>query len=118
MAKKKESPLSAQVLLRSARGEAPAGDAVITAETLERYLPSTEAAERVREELSRAGFEVGQLVGNSFSITAPVKTFEKAFGTGVREAAKAGTELSAAGLPRDVAAVTFTPPPDFGPTSY
>lgn len=115
---KKNPPLSAQVLLRSASGEAPAGDEVITAETLERHLPSAEAAERVRERLSRAGFEVGPLVGNSFSITAPVKTFEKVFGTGVREAAEQGREIPAAGLPREVAAVTFTPPPDFGPTSY
>ncbi|HYN22428.1 MAG TPA: hypothetical protein VE078_15815 [Thermoanaerobaculia bacterium] len=120
MAKKKESPLSAQVLLRSARGEAAAGDAVITAETLERYLPSTEAAERVRQRLSLAGFEAGPLVGNSFSITAPAKTFEKVFGTGVREAASEGRELDdlPGSLAKDVAAVTFTPPPDFGPTSY
>jgi hypothetical protein len=120
MAKKKakEPSLSAQVLLRSASGEAPAGDAVITAATLERYLPSPEAAERVRDRLARAGFEVGPLVGNSFSITAPVETFEKNFGSGVREAAEKGQEIPADDLPREVAAVTFTPPPDFGPTSY
>jgi hypothetical protein len=130
MAKRKEQVLSAQVVLRPASGRKLGGDSAITAETLAQYQPSPEAAKRVREKLARAGFEIGPLVGNSFSITAPASTFQKFFATKVREAGKGGLEFESAGgmelaaeaLPRslaeDVAAVTFTPPPDFGPTSY
>lgn len=132
MAKKKSKQegrtLSAQVLLRPASGREVAGDTVITTETLEQYLPSPEVAERVRVRYSRAGFEVGPVVGNSFSITAPASKFEQALHTKVREAGKGavefagGPELSPEALPRelaeDVATVTFTPPPDFGPASY
>src|SRR5687767_13675134 len=116
--KKEERTLSAQVLLQPASGRELAGDSVITTETLGHYQPSPEAAERVRERYSRAGFEVGPLVGVSFSITAPASVFEKVFKGGVREAVKKGLELSTKELPRelaeDIAAVTFTPPPDFG----
>jgi hypothetical protein len=130
MAKTEERTLSAQVLLRAASGRELKGDTAITAETLEHYLPSPEGARRARETLSQAGFETGPLVGNSFSITAPRATFEKFFRTRIREtekgswefASSGGMELSGAALPKelaaDVEAVTFTPPPDYGPTNF
>ena len=123
MAAKKEEPtLSAQVLLKPESGRELTGESAITTETLGQYQPSPEAAERVRKRYARAGFEVGPLVGISFSITAPASAFEKVFKTRIREAGKGDLELPKKALPRelaeDVAAVTFTPPPDFGPTSY
>lgn len=126
--------LSAQVVLRSASGRSPGGETAVTAENVHEYAPAPAAAESARRAFAEAGFEVGEVAGNSFSITAPAATFEKVFKTEVRRTedrgAKArggasegpGYELPVDKLPaslaRGVAAVTFTPPPDFGPTSY
>lgn len=126
--------LSAQVMLRSASGKAPGGETLVTAENVHEYAPAPEAAEALRRAYAEAGFEVGGLVGNSFSVTGPAATFEKVFkvdlrrdeGRGVTARAEAGGEAgyeiplehAPARLARGVAAVTFTPPPDFGPTSF
>lgn len=108
-------------------------EALITSENIEEYLPAPAAAAEAQRFFSEAGFEVGGVVGNSFSITAPPRLFEKMFGVKIRLEENASVkalsadgvesyELPVAALPeelrRDVAAVTFTPPPDFGPTSY
>lgn len=76
---------------------------------------------------------MGPVVGNSFSITAPADTFRKVFDaqlryedkTGVQAMQKDGSssyELPLNELPRAVTrqieAVTFTPPPEFGPTNF
>jgi hypothetical protein len=124
---KKQHSLSAQVVLKAASGKSPAGQA-ITSENIREYLPSQESIRIARSALTEAGFEVGNVVANSFSITAPTATFEKVFGArirrdpqrGVTEAGQGGTlELPLKKLGRDVAgvieAVTFSPPPDFGP---
>lgn len=133
MARKKEEQLSAQVVLRSAGGMAPGSTTTITSENVREYLPSTQATAEARLAFQAAGFQVGQAVGNSFSITAPAKTFEKVFKVKVQRDKEKGVmaqastsegsyELPVNKLPEDtrrhVAAVTFTPPPDFGPTSY
>lgn len=126
--------MSAVVVLRSAGGHAPGGEDMITSENVREYMPAPASAEEARRAFAGAGFEVTEVVGNSFSITAPAKVFEKTFkvklsreeGKGVTAQAdtdaEAGYELPVAKLPvplsRHVAAVTFTPPPDFGPTSY
>lgn len=81
-----------------------------------------------------AGFTVGNLVGNGFSITAPAATFEKLFKVKLQSGEKGSVtaaqgkkggesyELPVHALPKEtahrIAAVTFTPPPDFGPTGY
>jgi hypothetical protein len=61
---------------------------------------------------------MGDMVGNSFSITAPESTFERVFGT----RGAGSLELPLHALPKTltdhVEAVTFTPPPDFGPTNF
>jgi hypothetical protein len=132
MPSKKRQQVSAQVVLRPASGKSPHKRAAITSENISEYLPSAEAAARAQERFASHGFEVGPVVANSFSITAPVETFEKVFGTrlilegeGARRSVRAGSgsyELSLDSLPESlsesVEAVTFTPPPDFGPTSY
>jgi hypothetical protein len=129
----KKETISAQVVLRPASGRLPDPSETITQESLSQYAPSASQAQQARTVFAEAGFEVGDVVGNSFAITAPVSTFEKIFGTrlkktkrSVRSAAAAdnplGNELPLASLPKDLAesliAVTFSPPPDFGPTSF
>jgi hypothetical protein len=100
-----------------------------TAETAERLLPDPRSAERAQAFFRRAGFEVTAPFGPSFSIVGPADLFERAFGTrlqahkdrGVRTA-EDQLELPLERVPADVRhsleAVTFTPPPDFGPTRY
>ncbi len=126
--------MSAQIILRSATGASPLGEASITAQNVREYLPSDEATTVTRRAFKSEGFEVGEVIGNSFSITAPAATFEKVFKVklqrdeekGVMARDKSGGEeryeLPVANLTGDlkrhVAAATFTPPPDFGPTSY
>lgn len=134
MATKKDEQLSAQVVLRSAGGTAPGSTTQVTSENVREYLPSSSAVTEARHALEEAGFEVGNVVGNSFSISATAKTFEKVFKVKLQSDKEKGVtarasradeesyELPVGKLPEDarrhVAAVTFTPPPDFGPTSY
>jgi hypothetical protein len=133
MALKPEQTVSAQVLLRAASGKRPDRDSRITAENINDWLPSGEIALRVREAFRVLGFEVGDLVGNSFSITGPVHLFESVFKTRLRQLNSGGIqfstteqasnyELDSRKIPHDlreyVADVTFTPPPAFGPTDY
>ena len=107
---------SAQVVLRPASG-VPIDPAMITAANVAQFAPDPATADRVRRALADLGFEIGPFVGNSFAITAPAPTFERVFG---RSSPARGLELPLDGLTADVAepiqAVTFTPPPAFGPT--
>lgn len=124
--------VSAQVILRPADGRDIPLNAAITAESLTRYLPSKEAASRVIEFFRKAGFTVGPLVGISFSISGTAATFQSLFEVdlqrdqhGVRTANPAGAagyQLPVDSLPdqvrAEVSSVTFSPPPDFGPTQF
>jgi hypothetical protein len=124
-----QGTLSAQVVLRPKDGGELTGDEAITSDTVERYLPSPEAASRVAGYLQGAGFEVSDVAGISFSITGPQALFEERFGDRLERRRERGVEsvrtengrleLSLDRLPPEVArhvqAVTFTPPPDFGP---
>jgi hypothetical protein len=120
--------LSAQVVLRGAGGKRPHGGAVITAENVHEYAPPPEAAAAVRRLLTEAGFDLGPVVGNSFSVTAPASVFRQVFRIELREddrgvrTAGGKYELPRRGLPPPlsnwVEAVTFSPPPDFGPTNF
>jgi len=124
---------SAQVVLRSAAGDVPGPAAAITAASLAQYLPAAHQAAAVQQTFREAGFETGELVGNSFSITAAPERFEAFFGArldqGVsgglrvlREGGGAQDELPLDRLPPHVAApiatVALVPPPEFGPASY
>ena len=125
--------VSAQVVLRSASGRAIDDRAVITAETLKDFAPSPETVARATAAFAAAGFDVGAMVGISFSITAPVSTFEDTFKIQLRQQEHGGIEavaddgigtydlpLHALSKPTSdlIVAVTFTPPPDFGPTEF
>jgi hypothetical protein len=79
-------------------------------------------APRVKERLAAAGFQVGPLVGNSFSIAGPVKLFEGVFkmpAGGQSQQPFPVKELPLTGLEPDVRepiqTVLFTQAPDFGP---
>lgn len=132
MARKKQKQVSAQVMLRSASGATPEGTTSVTVENVHQYLPSSSSITEARQAFANAGFEVGPVVGNSFSITALKRTFEKVARVRLTEDKMSGVraqvgeqlsyELPIEKLPEDlrrhVAAVTFTAPPDFGPTNY
>jgi hypothetical protein len=135
MAHKKEKTISAQVILRSASGKAVTGQKAITSANVRDYMPSDEALAAATQAFSAAGFEVSAAGPTGFSITASEKIFEKVFETrlqapeggagGTQVSRKDGStslELPLRGLPRElsqyVEAVTFTPPPDYGPTSF
>lgn len=134
MPSKKVQLISAQVVLKSASGKSFDGKTAITSENIDDYSPSQDSVASAAAGFSEAGFEVGNMVGNSFSITAPKSTFEKFFKVRLQakergdvkvaaaKDATAGYELPLRALPRNlsqvVVAVTFSPPPDFGPSSY
>jgi hypothetical protein len=71
-----------------------------------------------------AGFTVGALIANNFSLTAPVPVFQSLFGVVQVNAARAGTKsvLPLNALPRSaqnaIEAIVVPRPPDFGPRSY
>jgi hypothetical protein len=121
-----EDRLAAQVVLRPASGELT-GDEPITSENVQRFLPSPDAVAVTEAFFRDAGFEVANVVGNSFSIVGSPSAFEDAFGERPERAGEGvrvrggGIELDLGSLPepvrRHVAAVTFTPPPEFGPTN-
>ena len=118
--------LSATVLLRPAAGGTHEG---VTAATVERSLPDPAALDRAQRFFEAAGFDIGPAVGPSFSITAPRDLFERTFGTRLEhdetlgiKATGGGVELPLHVVPPELTdslqAVTFTPPPAFGPTEY
>jgi hypothetical protein len=126
------SPIvSAQVLLRPASGRRIGGRDEITSENIRDYAPPAEAAALARETFEADGFDVGPLVGISFSIAAPVSTFERVFEASIAvEAGRVSVtrgkgsslELPLDALPEPlrnvIEAVTFERPLDFGPGAY
>jgi hypothetical protein len=123
--------LSAQVVLGPAGGPQATE---VTAATLADHAPDPEAARDVADHLRTAGFEVGDLTGISFSVTARRTRFEEVFGAPLAVGQEtSGTVTSAttadgalelpldrlpADVRRSVTAVTFTAPPDFGPGGF
>jgi hypothetical protein len=123
--------VSALVVLRPRDGSGFTGREQVTSETIERYLPAPEAVSEATAFFEAAGFDVSPTVGISFSIAGPQSLFEEAFGERLvhgsqgsvetLRTARGSLELALDRLPPEVAghleAVTFTPPPDFGPTN-
>lgn len=129
----KDVVISAQVILPSASGKVVDGETVITAENISDYVPSPDTVAKASEAFTQLGFHVGQMVGISFSITALASTFEEVFAVQLCQEANGGImaleedgsatyEIPLRALPESVSAlvisVTFTPPPDFGPTEF
>jgi hypothetical protein len=115
-----EQPAAALVVLRPAGGGDVTGEP-ITAATVREHQPDPQAAERARRAFADAGFEVGPLVGISFSIAGPRRLLESRF-PGFDELEGTGAELPLDRLPADtadaVAAVVSEKPPDFGPGNW
>jgi len=122
--------ISAQVILKPEKGKGFDKESIITAQTLEKYLPSMESLRQTRDFFSKSGFEIGPAIGNSFSITASAKWFENFFNVHLFYLENGAImsewqDTKRYELPIDVIpkwikdmvmAITFTPPPDFGPT--
>jgi hypothetical protein len=117
--------VSAQVVLVAASGARPDPQDRITSENIDDWVPAVETVVGVSGAFRSMGFEVGECVGNSLSITGAVRLFQLHFRTKLREAgggvqfAGDGYELASEKIPptlrAQIAAITFTPPPDFGP---
>ena len=123
-----ERTISAQVIVRSASGKPIDGSVPITSENVSDYAPASDDVQAAQSAFRETGFEVGPLVGISFSIAAPLTRFEKTFGTKLRvdergavarvesDAPGGGLELPLAQLPRHLAdrlvTVAFSPPAD------
>jgi hypothetical protein len=134
MPSKKEKSLSAEVALRSASGKSFNSQTAITSENIADYLPAPELVEKAQRAFTELGFEVSKPAGIGFSITAPSSVFKKVFKIktisdergGIKAVVEKGAEgdyeLPLKALPKelaeDVSAVTFSPPPDFGPESF
>ncbi len=127
--------LSAEVALRSATGKSFTGQTAITSENIADYLPSHDVVEKTRRAFAELGFAVSEPAGIGFSITAPASVFRKVFKIkilpdnrgGIKAAVtakghEASYELPTTTLPKELAqhlvAVSFSPPPDFGPGNF
>lgn len=129
----KEEIVSAQVVLRSASGKTIGEDTVVTSENISEYVPARETVLEAYDAFSEDGFDIGEMVGVSFSISAKVRTFERVFKSHLQTTAKGGIEvvrpdglvspeLPLHALPSSLAdlmvAVVFVTPPDFGPSDF
>lgn len=129
----KETLVSAQVILRPASGRQINGRTVISAGNVAEFAPSPGAVSSVAAEFRSREFDIGPVVGVSFSVTATIPAFEKFFGMRVRlgkdhayefalKNKRIGHELSGGQLPEplraSVQAVAFPLPPDFGPKEF
>ena len=127
---RKPAVLSAEVVLVPQSGK-PIEGAAITAENVRDYAPSPAGVTAAQSYFRKAGFTVGPLGGISFTISAPMSLFERAFGARFEIASdrsakiKGGRGERARALPLThlpvplrgfIHAVTFSPPLDFGPT--
>jgi hypothetical protein len=96
----------------------PGGDVTeVTAATRDTWEPDREGAERARGAFRELGFEVGPMVGLSFSISGPDELFERVF-PDVAAKQRTGESFDLSRLPEgaeSVQAVVSEPPPAFGP---
>jgi hypothetical protein len=118
--KRNDEITSAQVILRPRGLKSSAEAGPVTSANVHQYTPTAETLQKVSSWFASKGFEVGPAVGTSFSISASKAEFERVFKT--KLARRKSLKLPLEPIPQDVAGeieeVTFTPPPDFGPTSY
>jgi len=133
MALAKDQTVYAQVVLKAASGKTIYGGAQITAATLGDYAPAHETIAAARAGSAAAGLEAGSPVGIGFAVHGTVEAFETLFGVALSDDPKKGVralqddasstyELPLGALPGELAehleAVTFSPPPDFGPSGF
>jgi hypothetical protein len=124
---------SATVLLKSASGKAVSDSSVITSETIHEYRPAPNVVASAQKGFQSLGFETGPLIGISFSITAPIQTFERIFRVKLGQTKQGGlqatspsgkvserlpTQMLPGSLQAIVTAITFVAPPEFGPSEF
>lgn len=129
----REDMVSAQVVLRPAAGQPVTDPLRLTAESIQDFMPDTEALSKALGYFAGEGFETGVAVGNNFSITAPARVFEKFFKVDLNFSRKKGiiyfrpdgtaaSELPLSELSGEIAemliAIVFVPPPEFGPAEF
>jgi hypothetical protein len=119
MSKKPRPQISAQVLLKPASGSMPR-DADITAANIRAIAPEPKVAADVARRFKDAGFDVGPVVGATFSITGPASVFTRFFKVASPGSEPGEISLDSVPAPvrRAVAAVIFPSPPDFGPGNF
>jgi hypothetical protein len=133
MSVREAATVSAQVILIPASGQLIDCQTLISAANLSGFLPPPNALSATAAQFLAGGFEVGPLMGISFSVTGTIAAFEAFFGLGVRLAGDRGYEFAAgdesvghelsgpnlpAALRHLVQAVVFPLQPDFGPTEF
>jgi hypothetical protein len=123
--------LAAEVVLRSAGGRLEGPRTPISSDNLGDQRPPFDTVAAATEFFRRQGFSVGEPGGISFTVAGPKSLFERVFGstltvTEERNMTTTATADGALELPLDripaevaepIEAVTFTPPPDYGPTN-
>jgi hypothetical protein len=118
--------ISALVIVRSASGRDLRAGEPVTSENIADYTPAPGVGTAVRDWFRQAGFDSGEVVGPTFSITARIEAFEDTFGVAVHPAEGGGFVAAApdgvhgtyelpldrlpGGLAELVLAVTFEPP--------
>ena len=121
--------ISAQVMLRPASGVEISPDTQITSENLDKFTPHPNAYRIASDTFRSFDFEVGPLVGFSFSITGTVDTFMRVFKVDLQRNAKSEIESSGGNLKlplshipentrKTIQVVTLSELPDFGPTEF
>lgn len=121
--------ISAQVMLRPASGVEISPDAQITSKNLDEFAPHPHAYRIASGTFRSFDFEIGPLVGFTFSITASVDTFIRVFKVDLQRNAKGGIESNGGDLKlplnhipenarKAIQVVTFIELPDFGPTEF
>ena len=125
----KNEIISAVVILRSASGQEIGPETLITSENLDIFAPPPDAYSIASRFFRSMGFEIGPMSGLSFSITASVNKFETIFKSSLYRSAKDGIESTDGHLELNmdhlqdevrkvIQTVTFSEPPDFGPTEF
>ena len=110
------SELTLLVVLRAASGaQLPPGG--VTSGTLAAGVPGPKDTERVRAYLAGRGFDLGPLVGISFSITGTRELAHGLFGD-IPKAGPVSLERLPDDVHRRVLAIEIEAPPDFGPRSF
>lgn len=131
--KNKQDVVSAQIILPSLSGAKIGSETSITVENVQQLTPSTETIFKATGYFREKGFEVGNVVGISFSITGAVELFEEILNVKVvLDDNNAAIFISSKGLKTStlegdalkslpdglVDSITFPEPLDFGPGSY
>lgn len=125
--------VSVQVVLKPSTDMVIDGETQITSNNIEDYLPPPNAYALASNILTSLSFEVGPLVGISFSITAKASVFRETFKVGFQKDSKGGIQcvkkngeisrqLPIEHLPKEIIEmiqfVVCAEPLDFGPNEF